>query len=81
MATIGSGLAETYVMGKIYKEKMKKLIAQEEEVQGERRTNMNNIHTTTKGSSSSGCFSWLSKQQGRKNSRISDTNENEAANT
>ncbi|KAE9605892.1 hypothetical protein Lal_00025566 [Lupinus albus] len=79
MATIGSGLAETYVMRKIYREKMKK-IAQEEEVQGERRTNMKNIHTTTKGSSS-GCFSWLSKQQGRKNSRISNTNENEAANT
>lgn len=77
MATIGSGLAETYVMRKIYKEKMKKRA--HEELQEEKRTNIK-IHTITTDKTSSGCFSWISKQQGRKNSRIADSNGNEAAN-
>ena len=81
MASVGFGLAETYVMRKVYKEKMKKGPQEEERGEEARMTNMK-IHTT-KGVSdeeaSIGCFSWVSKQQRKKNSRISDSSENEAA--
>lgn len=80
MATIGSGLAETYVMQKLYKEKMKKTA---KEVQEERRTNIkvHAIATDSDEKTSTGCFSCISKQQCRKSSRISDSIEDEAANT
>lgn len=79
MATPGFGLAEAYMTRKIYKEKMKK-IAQEEQ-EGEKNSNMkiSTIKTGSEDKTSSGCFSWVSKQQHKKNSRISDYNETLAA--
>ncbi|TKY56229.1 hypothetical protein E2542_SST20672 [Spatholobus suberectus] len=80
MATLGFGFAEAYVTRKLYKEKMKKR-AQEEE--GEKNTHMK-ISTTKTGSEDktlSGCFSWVSKDQHKKNSRISDYNDIEVANS
>ncbi|XP_052108181.1 uncharacterized protein LOC127740696 [Arachis duranensis] len=85
MASIGFGtsLAEAYTIRKMYKEKMKKM----EQEEGERKedgksSNMkiNNTITTNRVPkdeiSSSGCFSWVSnKQQRKKNSRISDSND------
>ncbi|KAL1308830.1 hypothetical protein HN51_050837 [Arachis hypogaea] len=72
-SSVGFGFAETYVMRKVYNEKMKtKNRAQEE--REEKNTNMK-IDTTTIG-----CFSsWVSKQQHKKNSRISDSSQNESA--
>ncbi|WJX57656.1 hypothetical protein P8452_43189 [Trifolium repens] len=72
MASVGYGLAETYVMQKIYKEKMKK-IAQEQKQEVKEI-----IATNTKDSmaeTSSGCFMWFPKQQHRKISQISDSND------
>ncbi|CAJ2648538.1 unnamed protein product [Trifolium pratense] len=73
MASVGYGLAETYVMQKMYKEKMKK-IAQEQ------KQEVKEIIGTidTKGSidkTSSGCFMWFPKHQHRKSSQISDSND------
>ncbi|XP_027333532.1 uncharacterized protein LOC113848277 [Abrus precatorius] len=77
MATASYGLAETYVMTKLYKEKMKKQ-AQEEK---ERNTHIkvHAITTDSEDKTSSGCFSFLSKQHHRKISRISDYNDTEVA--
>jgi hypothetical protein len=72
MASVGYGLAETYVTQKIYKEKMKK-IAQEQKQEVK-----DIIATNTKGSidkTSSGCFMWFPKQKHRKISQISDSND------
>ncbi|RDX81806.1 hypothetical protein CR513_37471, partial [Mucuna pruriens] len=80
MATVGFGFAEAYVTQKLYKENLKKR-AQEEE--RHKNTNMK-IPTMKTGSNHKtprGCFSWLSKQQRSKNSRISDYNHIEAANS
>ncbi|WJX62985.1 hypothetical protein P8452_47920 [Trifolium repens] len=72
MTSVGYGFAETYVMQKMYKEKMKK-IAQEQKQEVKEI-----IATNTKGSmdkTSSGCFMWFPKQKHRKISRISDSND------
>lgn len=78
MATASFGLAETYVMRKLYKEKMEQRAHEQE---GEKNTHMKIISTTKtslENETSSGCFSWFSKKQ--HNSRISDYNGTEAAN-
>ncbi|RDX76235.1 hypothetical protein CR513_43793, partial [Mucuna pruriens] len=76
MATVGFGFAEAYVTQKLYKEKMKRR-AQEE---GDKNTDMDipTIKTSSKNKTPSGCFSWVSKHQHSKISRISDYNHAEA---
>ncbi|CAJ2648537.1 unnamed protein product [Trifolium pratense] len=77
MASGGYGLAETYVMQKLYKEKILKSIEHEEKQEDMRKTNTE-IGTVKMGSmdkTSSRCFSWLPKQQHKKISRISDSND------
>nr|KYP47498.1 hypothetical protein KK1_030825 [Cajanus cajan] len=78
MATIGFGFAETYVTRKLYKEKMKKRVEEE----GEKNTNMkiSTIESGSEDKTSSGCFSWISKQNRRKISHVSDHHDTEAAN-
>lgn len=78
MATAGFGFAETYVTVKHYKEKMKKR-AQEEEGEESSDMNISSMKTSSGNKTSIGCFSWVSKQHHRKNSRISDYNHTEAA--
>ncbi|KAE9605894.1 hypothetical protein Lalb_Chr10g0102141 [Lupinus albus] len=69
MVTIN--LIQAYVIGKMYKEEIKKIA--QEEVHGNGKTNNKKIHKITKGSSTR-CFSWLSKQRDTKYSQISDSN-------
>ncbi|KAL1349535.1 hypothetical protein HN51_026055 [Arachis hypogaea] len=80
-SSVGFGFAETYVMRKVYNEKMKnknKNRAQEE--REEKNTNMKIDTTERVVPKSIGCFSsWVSKQQHKKNSRISDSSQNESA--
>ncbi|KAL2317738.1 hypothetical protein Fmac_031614 [Flemingia macrophylla] len=82
MATIGFDFAETYVTRKLYMEKMKKR-AQEEGEDGEESTDIkiSKIKTGSKDKTSSGCFSWVSKQHHKKISRVSDHSYTEAANS
>ncbi|CAK8537420.1 unnamed protein product [Lathyrus sativus] len=72
MASGGYGYAESYVMQKLYKEKLKK-IAQAENLQEEKK-----IHTLKTGSTdktSTGCFSLFPKKQHKKSSHVSDSND------
>ncbi|KAK7301274.1 hypothetical protein RJT34_12135 [Clitoria ternatea] len=71
---VGSGLAEAYVTRKIYVEKMKN-----REQDEEKSSNMKNpkIKPGSEDKASSGCFSWLPKQNHKKNSRISDYHVND----
>ncbi|CAL5189355.1 unnamed protein product [Lathyrus oleraceus] len=71
MASVGFGLAETYVMKKIYKEKLMK-IAQEEKIQEDKKIDTIKIGSMDK--TSTGCFSLFPKNQQRKITRISDSN-------
>ncbi|TKY56228.1 hypothetical protein E2542_SST20671 [Spatholobus suberectus] len=80
MATAGFGLAETYVTGKLYKEKMKKR-AQEEEGEKSNDKKIPTSKMSLEDKTSSGCFSWVSKHQHKKISRISDYNDTRAANS
>ncbi|KAL2317739.1 hypothetical protein Fmac_031615 [Flemingia macrophylla] len=59
----GFALAEAYVTRKIYMEKLK-IRAQEEKQEGEKTTNMkiSTIETASQDQTSTGCFSWVSKQ-------------------
>ncbi|KAK7321143.1 hypothetical protein VNO77_31454 [Canavalia gladiata] len=75
MATLGFGFAETYVVRKMYKERMQKE-AQKEKEEKKKSTDPK-IHTITTGSqenASIGCFSCLSNHHRTKISRISDCN-------
>jgi len=71
MATVGYKFAEVYVMQKMNREKMKKI--EKEDVK-----KIDTIKTGSMDKKSSGCFSWLSKRQHKKISRISDSNDQEA---
>jgi hypothetical protein len=72
MASVGYGFAETYVMQKMYKEKMKKIAQeQKQEVKEIFGTNIKGSMDET----SSGCYMWFPKQKHRKISRISDSND------
>jgi hypothetical protein len=81
MASGGYGLAETYVMQKLYKEKLKSVAHEEkQEEEDVRKTNKEIGNGTVKMGSmdkttSSRCFSWLPKQQHKKISRISNSND------
>jgi hypothetical protein len=70
MASAGFGLAETYVMQKMYNEKMKKIAHEEKEDVYPGMVTKGSIHKT-----SIGCFSFFPKHQHRKISRISDSND------
>ncbi|CAK8537423.1 unnamed protein product [Lathyrus sativus] len=72
MASAGFGLAETYVMQKIYKEKLKK-ITEQEKLQEDKK--FDTIKTCSMDKTSTGCFSLFPKKQQRKISRISDSND------
>ncbi|KAL5078620.1 hypothetical protein RYX36_007041 [Vicia faba] len=72
MASAGFGLAETYVMKKIYKEKLKK-ITQDEKLQENKK--MDTMKTVSTDKTSSGCFSLFPMKQHRKISHISDSND------
>lgn len=71
MASAGFGLAETYVMQKIYKEKLKKR-AQEEKLQEDKK--LDTIKTGSTDKTSTGCFSLFPNKQHKKISHISDSN-------
>jgi hypothetical protein len=79
MASGGYGLAETYVMQKLYKEKMKSVAHEEKQEEEDLRKTNKDIGTVKMGSmhktTSSRCFSWLPKQQHKKISRISNSND------
>ncbi|KAK7373072.1 hypothetical protein VNO80_06468 [Phaseolus coccineus] len=77
----GYGLAEAYVTRKLYKEKLKKRAQEEDE---QKKTNMMKISSKERdfdNKTSSGCFSWVSKHHQSKNSRISDYNHAQSANS
>nr|KYP47501.1 hypothetical protein KK1_030828 [Cajanus cajan] len=61
-------------------DKMKKR-AQEEEGDKNTDTEISTIETGSEDKASSGCFSWVSKQHHKKNSRVSDHNHTEASNS
>ncbi|CAL5189353.1 unnamed protein product [Lathyrus oleraceus] len=73
MASGGYGLAETYVMQKLYKEKLKK-IAQTEKLPEEEKK-IDTIKTDSRDKTSTGCFSLFPKKQHRKISHISYSND------
>ncbi|AES97904.1 hypothetical protein MtrunA17_Chr5g0425091 [Medicago truncatula] len=70
MASAGFGLAETYVMQKMYNEKMKKIAHEEKQDVSPGMVRKDSIHKT-----SIGCFSFFPKHQHRNISRISDSND------
>lgn len=77
MASLGYGFVEAYVTQKLYKEKLAKMAHQErQQEQQEEGKNTMKSNATSKASedkTSGGCFFFLSKQQRRKVSQISDS--------